>query len=139
MNATTASIWTVAPELGIPEPPALVSESDTLWLAYFRAGNDAIAVVRFTGVIEHHLSPINDEGLGRHPYASAGLKYYSFNELFGSQETLHWSVLKARHWVVTFKDNTLDVIARAGEVVVPSVIASTPLEVLLSVVSGDGV
>ena len=137
MNAPTASIWSVPPELGIPEPPALIAESDRLWLAYFRAKDDAIAVVRFTGVIDHHLSPVNDEGLGRHPYAKAGLQFYSFNELAGSQETLRWSVLKARHWVVTFKDNTLDVIARAGEVIDPSVAASTPLEALLSVVSRD--
>lgn len=68
MSKPAASIWTAAPELGIPEPPALVVESDRLWLAYFRAADDAVAVVRFSGVIDHRLSPINDEGLGRHPY-----------------------------------------------------------------------
>jgi hypothetical protein len=137
MNTPVSSIWSLAPELGIPEPPALIAESDRLWLAYFRAADDAIAVVRFSGVIDHHLSPINDEGLGRHPYAKAGLQYYSFNELLGSQETLHWADLRARHWVVTFKDNTLDVVATSGEVINPSMVASSPLEALISLVSGS--
>lgn len=136
MDSPVASIWAIAPELGIPEPPALVAESDRLWLAYFRAADDAIAVVRFSGVIDHHLSSINDEGLGRHPYARAGLQFYSFNELAGSEETLRWSVLKARHWVITFKDNTLDVIACAGEVIQPSLSVASPLDALLSVVHG---
>jgi len=137
MSAPKASIWSLAPELGIPEPPALLAESDKLWLAYFRAVDDAVAVVRFTGVIDHHLSPINDEGLGRHPYARAGLQFYSFNELADSQETLRWAGLKARHWVITFKDNTLDVVARSGEVVASSITSPSPLKALLAVASGS--
>jgi hypothetical protein len=134
MGTPVASIWGTAPELGITEPPALVTDAEDLWLAYFRAAGDLIAVVRFSGVIDHRLSPINDEGLGKHPYARAGLRFYSFNELKDSDETLRWSGLKARHWVVTFKDNTLDVIATSGEVVAAEVAASSPLEALLSVI-----
>lgn len=136
MSTLITSIWSLPPELGIPEPPTLLAESDNLWLAYFRAADDAIAVVRFTGVIDHHLSPINDEGLGRHPYARVGLQFYSFNELTGSQETLRWSGLRARHWVITFKDNTLDVVAHSGEVITSSMSSSSPLRALLAVVSG---
>ena len=137
MSKPAASIWTAAPELGIPEPPALVAESDRLWLAYFRATDDAVAVVRFSGVIDHRLSPINDEGLGRHPYARAGLQFYSFNELMHTEETLRWSVLGARHWVITFKDNTLDVVAKSAEVVQQAMAATSPLKALLSVVPGS--
>jgi hypothetical protein len=133
--ATTASIWDVAPEPGIPEPPALVADSEHLWLAYYRAASDLIAVVRFSGVIDYRLSSINDEGLGKHPYAGAGLRFYSFNELRDSEETLQWAVLGARHWVITFKDNTLDVVASSAEVVAPSVTANSPLEALLAAVA----
>jgi hypothetical protein len=138
-NVPTASIWSEAPVPGIPEPPALITESNRLWLAYYRAADDqgAIAVVRFTDLIDHRLSPINDEGLGSHPYAGAGLQFYSFNELSGSPETLRWSGLKGRHWVITFKDNTLDVIATSGDVMVRSMASSSPLDALLAVVSRE--
>ena len=111
----------------------MLAESDRLWLAYVRAADDLIAVVRFTGVIDHHHSSVNDEGLGEHPYAKAGLQFYSFHELSGSDETVRWAVLAARHWVVTFKDSTLDVVAQEGEVIAPTVVASSPLDALLSV------
>jgi hypothetical protein len=139
MSKPTASIWSQAPEPGIPEPPALITESNRLWLAYYRAADDegSIAVVRFTDLIDHRLSSINDEGLGSHPYAGAGLQFYSFNELSGSPETVRWSVLKARHWIITFKDNTLDVIAASGEVIVQSMAASSPLDALLAVVTRE--
>jgi hypothetical protein len=139
MNKTIASVWAVAPELGIPEPPALLAESDRLWLAYFLIGNEAVAVVRFSDVIDHHLSPINDEGLGKHPYAQAGLKWYSFNELTDSNETRRWTTLGARHWVINFKDNTLDVIAKSAEVIHEKIPATSPLQALLSVVQSYAV
>ena len=137
MSNLAASIWSDAPDPGIPEPPALVAASDQLWLAYFTAEDDKVAVVRFFGLIEHWLSSINDEGLGRHPYARAGLQFYSFNELVGSEETLRWSASRARHWVITFKDNTLDVVATSAEIVESGMVATSPIEALLSVVSSD--
>ncbi len=132
MHYPKSSIWPDAPTPAIPEPPALASDSDTLWLAYFNAMDGrAITVVRFDSVIDQHLSPINDEGLGRHAYAKAGLQFYAFNELIHTEETERWSALKARHWVVTFKDNTLDVVAKKAEVVVASMHATSPLSALL--------
>jgi len=52
-----------------------------------QAQNETLAVVRFTGLIDHRLAPINDEGLGRHRYVASGLQPYSFNELVGTEET----------------------------------------------------
>jgi hypothetical protein len=132
MNRAKSSIWAVAPALGIPESPALLVESGNLWLAYFQALNESLAVVRFTGLIDHRLMPIGDEGLGRHPYGLAGLQPYSFNELIGSEETVSRPYSSARHWVVTFKDETLDVIARTGEVIASGLTLASPLEALLS-------
>lgn len=136
MQYPKSSIWPDAPTPAIPEPPALASDSDTLWLAYFDAIDGAITVIHFDSVIDHHLSPINDEGMGQHAYAKAGLQFYAFNELVQTDETQRWSALKARHWVVTFKDNTLDVVAAKAEVVVASMNAASPLSALLSVLGG---
>ncbi|WP_185752721.1 hypothetical protein [Pseudomonas fluorescens] len=133
MDKVRSTIWTLAPELGIPESPVLLVESSALWLAYFEPLNQSVAVVRFTGLIDHRLAPIGDEGLGRHPYVSSGLQPYSFNELIGSEETIRWKWSGARLWVVTFKDETLDVVARAGEVVATGQAVASPLEALLSI------
>ena len=108
-------MWKDAPEPAIPEGPALFSDARGLWLAYEMApGNGLYAVILFRGVIEYHLTSINDEGIGQNPYVGAGLKWYAFNELFNSVETNKWSSPWSicRHWVVTFKDHTLDVVAR---------------------------
>ncbi len=113
MNVAVATEWAEAPEVGIPEPPALFSDTRDLWLAYEVApsSSNRYAIVKFGQVIDHRLWPINDEGIGKHPYATAGLKFYSFHEIYQSREVLMWAALNARHWVVTFKDNTLDVVA----------------------------
>src|SRR5579862_4967114 len=120
MSAAKATIWKDPPELATPESPALFYDAskNDLWLAYAVARSSPLryAVVRFTEVIDHRLSPINDEGIGKHPYCGAGLRFYTFNELTASAETKQWAELRARHWVVTFKDNTLDVIAGGAEV-----------------------
>lgn len=112
-------IWAEAPELSCVESPALLTDTHQLWLAYYqsiRAG-ESIAVVRFDGLIGHRVSPINDEGLGDHEYAKYGLGCYAFNELIGTPESTCWKTLGARHWVITFKDVTVDVIARSVELV----------------------
>src|SRR4051812_47087853 len=112
MATPHVTTWTPAPELAIPDVPALLADSNCLWLAYATTAEprgQMYAVVRFNDVIDHRLSPINDEGIGKHPYARAGLQWYAFNEVIDSVEAIEWHALKARHWVITFKDNTLDV------------------------------
>jgi hypothetical protein len=134
MSTPIAKVWSEAPEIGIPEPPAFLADTESLWLAYEVAPSNGIfAVVCFTGIIDHHLSPINDEGLGEHPYSSAGLEWYSFNELKGTREAEEWCALGARHWVISFKDNTLDVLAKGVEIVADSIRAKNSLSALLSV------
>jgi hypothetical protein len=134
--------WTPAPELAIPDLPALLADSNSLWLAYATTAEprgQMYAVVRFNDVIDHRLSPINDEGIGKHPYARVGLQWYAFNEVIDSAEAIEWRALKARHWVITFKDNTLDVLAESADVVVQALRASDPVSVLLSTLQNLGV
>lgn len=135
MSSAKATIWKEPPELATPESPALFYDASKgdLWLAYAIARSSPLrfAVVRFTEVIDHRLSAINDEGIGKHPYYKAGLQFYSFNELRGSQEAHDWISLQARHWVVTFKDNTLDVIAGGAEVMARDLEANDPAAALM--------
>jgi hypothetical protein len=96
------------------------------------------AIVQFIDVIDHRLSPINDEGIGKHPYAKAGLQFYAFNEITGSRETTEWSVLRARHWAITFKDDTLDVVASDAKVVATDLQASSPMAALVGFLHEKG-
>jgi hypothetical protein len=122
-----SSIWADAPKLRIPDIPALFCDSEDLWLCYAVADTSpkCYAVVQFIDVSAHRLSPVNDEGLGKHPYFKAGLEFYAFNEIVDSFSD-------ARHWVVTFKDNTLDVVASDAKVVAADLQARRPMEALIS-------
>ena len=121
-----AKIWRDPPKLALPNNPAIVTDCDNAWVAYEMAHCDerTFAVVRFASVIDFHLSPINDEGLREHRYATAGLKFYAFHELFDTDETRRWSRTGGRQFVITFKDVTIDVIARDPSVVAEGIIAS---------------
>jgi hypothetical protein len=135
MSSAKATVWKDAPELATPESPALFYDANAndLWLAYAVARTSPLkfAVVHFTGVIDHRLSPINAEGIGKHRYAQSGLAFYSFNELKETEETKQWAVLNARHWVVTFQDNTLDVIAGDAQVMARDLEAADPTAALM--------
>jgi hypothetical protein len=119
MPSPSVTIWADAPELAIPEDPALLSDGSNLWLAYetvHEPRGHIYAAIRFLHVFDHRLSPINDEGLGKHPYSKFGLRWYSFNEVLNSPEAMRWGlVLGVRHWVVTFKDHTLDILAQGAK------------------------
>jgi hypothetical protein len=135
MSSPQSSVWKEAPEFTVPDLKTLLWDYDSgdLWLCYGMAHTSPMryAIVRFIDVIDHRLSPINDEGIGKHPYAKAGLKFYAFNEITGSREAIEWSVLGARHWAVTFKDDTLDVVASDAKVVATDLQARSPREALI--------
>lgn len=136
MQKACAILWTDAPELAIPANPALFSNTENLWLAYETTADprgEICAVLQFRDVIEHRLSPVNDEGLGQHPYAAAGLKFYAFHEILHSAEASRWQLLAARHWVVTFKDVTLDVVAKSLSIAIDRIQTPDPAAALLPV------
>lgn len=112
-------IWSDAPKLAMPNDPALVSDCSNAWISYETASDEEgiYAVVHFGGLIDIHLSPINDEGLASHPYAALGIRCYEFNELFGTSETKRWESLAIRHFAITFKEVTSDVLARTASVI----------------------
>ncbi len=117
-------IWTdpVTMDTGSPDPTTIMDGS-TLWVAY-RArdpefpgwghpatdeylerheGVEAFGVLSFEGVAQQHLGPPNEDGLREHPLWGKGLEYYQFHRLEGDQGSTRW--------IVTFHDETLDVVA----------------------------
>jgi len=136
----TSSCWDGAPEMGAPESAtrslALLVGDDKLWISYPSDEAGCMSVVAFEGHVEHQLSCIDPSTLKNHPYASAGLKAYAFNELSQSLQTIYWAPLGVRHWVVSLWSSTLDIVAHGVTVSCANIQTSSPREALLRVVGG---
>jgi hypothetical protein len=112
--------------------PAVRKEGDRLWVAYVCRNPDFpgwdkgappehpgfevwSALLRFDGVSDYHFGAPNDERLHTHPLYATGLGVYGFYEarctdrLSGREEK--------RHWIITFHDETLEVVADSAHVV----------------------
>lgn len=86
-------------------------DGDDLWLAYLIGGDDSgYAVLRFEQVDHYSFGPPNDERLHLHPLWSQGLSFYEFHRINDAPPS-------KVHWVATFHDGTLDVIATTCRVV----------------------
>jgi hypothetical protein len=70
------------------------------------------AVLRFDGVVDYRFGPPGDERLGEHPLYGYGLEPYEFFELLESST----GPGTGRRWLVTFHDQTLDVVAASASV-----------------------
>lgn len=71
------------------------------------------SVVVFKELIEHRIQNITDESLSTHPFFKAGLSPYEFHVMEYSPAISENKTVADRHWVVTFKDVSLDVIAKS--------------------------
>ena len=107
--------WTDPPQMDTGAPmPALEHSDDTLVLAYICRGERS-AAVRFSGVSWLHFGYPNDEGLSEHPLYEHGLRHYAFWEVLDSPHVSPDS--SQRHWIATFHDETLEVVATSATVV----------------------
>ncbi len=146
MSEPTIHRWPDPPvmDVGAPEP-ALHEEGDTAWVAHrgfnpdfpgWEAGaaldhpgfDEYCAVLKFSGVRSIVLGPPSDERLHEHPLYEVGLKQYDFSAVVDSPAAADH--VEAFHWIVTFHDDTLDVVAERAEVVAPRVDADRPIEAL---------
>ena len=134
---TMASVaeWREPPQMDIGAPvPGICCDGSDLLLAYVvSSGLDPrfkeFAVVKFADVLQHIFGYPNDEALGGHPLYELGLTFYAFNvvkdspyidelnkrnaSMFPGNNTMYGDY---SHWVVTFHDDTLEVVARTVEV-----------------------
>jgi hypothetical protein len=108
--------WSAPPQMDVGAPlPSIRVDADRLWVAYLRRDPEATGVVlRFDGVSEYHFGGPNDERLHEHPLYSAGLSFYAFYEARGSERLRG---RKKKHWIATFHDETLEVIADSATIV----------------------
>ena len=133
-------------DLGSPEP-AVYENRGTAWVAYRCDNGDSAgwgigaglsdaapaeccAVLRFTGVESLTLGPPGDERLHEHPLHDAGLEPYSFHVVEDSDEATEG---QTAHWIVTFHDETLEVIAEDADIFEARIDASSPEQALTQV------
>jgi hypothetical protein len=106
-------------DTGAPQP-LVVAEGGVAWLSYRTYRRDHFAVLRFRGVRRLTLGEPDDERSDEPSRWPARLPFNSFHEVMSPELERD----ELRRWVVTFHDETLDVIARRAEVVVRAVQAN---------------
>ncbi len=122
-----------------PQPASvsgpLIVATDTRLVLRYSAADGTIAVVTFSRPLLVQFGSPNDEALGGHPLARRGLKFYSVHEVRGSsrlaaletQNSIHprhdrQSFLAGlKHFIFTFQDSTLEVIAQDDDSVAPQI------------------
>lgn len=130
--------WNEAPHFPTWAHPSAYYNGSDLLLCFEAAEEDSYTVVMFSGVIEFIVQPFTDESLGHHPLYKYGLKKYEFNIINFSPKTEKWTSLKAMHYVITFKDETHDLVARDCKVILESVLAKSKYEAILAASLSQG-
>jgi hypothetical protein len=128
--------WNEPPAMDAGAPmPAVCSDETGLTCAYIigatHAESGSTAVLHFEGVLYYAMGYPNDEALAGHPLYNNGLESYEFQLVENSpliadldrrnqvhERHVAGSYLKRfRHWVITFHDETLEVVARNARLV----------------------
>ena len=132
MNATPkVSKWGEPPAMDAGAPmPAIYSDETGLTCAYFigatHSESGSTAVLHFEGVLYYAMGYPNDEALDAHPLDANGLGPYGFHVVENSpmiadldrRNQVHERhvagayMKRFRHWIITFHDETLEVVAR---------------------------
>jgi hypothetical protein len=115
------------PQPAVVAEPKVTANEIQLSLIY-RTESDRFAAVNFPLCMYFALGAPNDEALGGHPLARAGLKHYSVHEVLNSslirelerRNSVHPRHNRAtflenlKHYVFTFQDSTLDCVVEGG-------------------------
>jgi len=121
-------------EVGAPMP-AVYSDETGLTCAYVIGAthpeSGSTAILHFEGVLYYAMGYPNDEVLNAHPLYGKGLEFYGFQVVENSpliaeldrRNQVHKRhvagnyVKRFRHWIITFHDETLEVVARNAQFV----------------------
>jgi len=133
MDAQKPVVMADWPQPAVVSEPRIWADDTTLSLMY-RTDSDCHAVIQFPLCAWFAFGAPNDEALGGHPLARAGLRHYSVHEVHASalvrelerRNSVHprhdpASYLHRRHIVFTFQDSTLECVVSADEAWTPIV------------------
>jgi hypothetical protein len=106
---------------GVPQP-TLEREGTNVLLAYRTSRkDDHFAILQFDEVRDLSFGDPNDETLESHRLYAHGLEPYRFHEIHEDDGVPSGF----RRWIVTFHDDTLDVVARSARVVIRATAAES--------------
>jgi hypothetical protein len=93
-----------------------IAPSDYERFGPFNDDEEPFCLVHFTNAAFHQSGPPNDEGLGMHPLAAKGLRWYSAYEclnptLVDELWPAYPGAAPHRHFIFTFQDSTFECIA----------------------------
>ena len=130
-TAAKVAKWEEPPAMDTGAPaPAIYSDETGLTCAYVigptHPKSGCAAILHFEGVLYHAMGYPNDEVLHAHPLYARGLGFYDFHVVEDSPlladldrrnqaHERHVSgayIKRFRHWIITFHDETLEVVAR---------------------------
>ena len=132
MNARAkVAKWSEPPAMDSGAPvPAIYSDESGLTCAYVIGATHPesghTAILHFKGVLYYAMGYPNDEVLNAHPLHANGLGFYGFYVIEDSpliadldrRNQVHKRhvagayIKRFRHWIITFHDETLEVVAR---------------------------
>lgn len=131
MDVPKVAKWDEPPAMDSGAPmPAVYSDATGLTCAYVigptHSQSGSTAILRFEGVLYYAMGYPNDEVLKVHPLYANGLGFYGFHVVENSpliadldrRNQVHQRhvagayVKRFRHWIITFHDDTLEVVAR---------------------------
>jgi hypothetical protein len=113
--------WTDPPPMDVGAPqPFLVTGDGMAWVAYRTDRGDHFAALRFRDVQRLTFGDLDHQLLDEHLLSPGGLSLCTFHIVTSPDLACEG----LGHWVATFPDETLDVVARHADVVVRAIHAA---------------
>ncbi|HTS87314.1 MAG TPA: hypothetical protein VMG41_02385 [Gemmatimonadales bacterium] len=130
MTQLTLKVRGDLPPLSAGAPaPCYRQVGAALWVAYFTR-DDHCAVVRFDGVTSAAFGEYSGETLDQHPLFGAGLIPQRFHEVHDPAVAPG-----LKRWIITFRDDTLDVTGAQLEIVARALEVSSSEDALAMVMA----
>jgi len=135
MHEVKATVLFDAPTFPTWAHPATHYSGSDLYMCFETHEDNVYSIVLFGGVIEYRIQPLTDESIWKHQYFAAGLKSFEFHLLTNSPLAQPWP--GSEHWVITFKDETHDVVAKSYAVISKGVHSSSTKEAIQMSISTE--
>ncbi|MES9970196.1 MAG: hypothetical protein ABW092_09195 [Candidatus Thiodiazotropha sp.] len=135
----TVTIWEEVPSFPTWAYPSVYYNGSDVLVCFETRDEGKYSIVFFEGVIEYLIQLFTDESLGGHECSKYGLNSYEFNIVNSSPKLEKWRVLKPKHWVITFKDETLDVISKECRILEAILEASDKLAAIKLATESHGI
>lgn len=119
------------PAIGTVENAVVYYDGKNLHLFYqiAPADCDGVAVIKFEHVINFRVHPMDLENLGQTDYPASP---WEFTEVYGADKTDYRRGHDGRFWIISFNDETIEVVFRAVKLLFETRETNSPNEALIT-------